>query len=48
MTEGTLEEGIDELIAAKRRLLAEVVAADDPHLANSRDELIELLAPARE
>jgi SNF2 family DNA or RNA helicase len=50
VTEGTLEEGIDEMIAAKRRLLAEVVAADDPHLAKvfSRDELVALLAPARE
>jgi SNF2 family DNA or RNA helicase len=50
VTEGTLEERIDDMIASKRRLLADVVAADDPHLAKvfSRDELLELLAPARD
>ncbi len=49
VTESTLEERIDEMIASKRRLLADVVAADDPRLAKvfSRDELLELLAPAR-
>jgi SNF2 family DNA or RNA helicase len=49
VTEGTLEERIHSLIQEKRSLLADVVAADDPHLAKlyTRDELIALLAPAR-
>ena len=48
LTEGTLEERIDAMIARKRRLLADVVAVDDPHLAKvfSREELLELLQPA--
>jgi SNF2 family DNA or RNA helicase len=47
VTEGTLEERIAALIAAKRQLLADVVAVDDPHLAKvfSREELLELLRP---
>jgi SNF2 family DNA or RNA helicase len=47
VTEGTLEERIAQIIASKRRLLADVVAVDDPHLAKvfSREELLDLLTP---
>jgi superfamily II DNA or RNA helicase len=47
VTEGTLEEKIAALIDRKRRMMADVVEEDDPHLAKvfSRDELIEMLAP---
>jgi len=46
ITEGTLEEKIDALIDAKRRLAERVIEADDPHLAKlfSREQLLELLA----
>jgi superfamily II DNA or RNA helicase len=45
LAEGTLEERIDAIIDRKRRLLAETVAVDDPHLPKvfSREELLELL-----
>lgn len=45
LAEGTLEERIDSIISRKRRLLADAVAVDDPHLAKvfSREELLELL-----
>ena len=47
VTEGTLEERIAAMIAAKRQLLTDAVAVDDPHLAKvfSREELLELLRP---
>jgi superfamily II DNA or RNA helicase len=47
VTEGTLEERIARIIDAKRQLLGDVVAVDDPHLPKvfSREELITLLGP---
>lgn len=47
VTEGTLEERIDEIIARKRELLDHVVAPDDPGVLKSftREELLALLAP---
>ena len=47
VTEGTLEEKIDALIARKRRLLASVVQEDDPGVLKTftRDELAGLLTP---
>ncbi|MCP3962241.1 MAG: DEAD/DEAH box helicase [bacterium] len=45
ITEGTLEEKIDAIIARKRELMESVVQEDDPTLAKifSRDELLGLL-----
>lgn len=47
VTEGTLEERIDEIIVRKRELLDRVVAPDDPGVLKSftREELLALLAP---
>ncbi|MGH7857701.1 MAG: helicase-related protein, partial [Candidatus Binatia bacterium] len=47
VTEGTLEERIDEIIARKRELLDRVVAPDDPEVLKSftREQLLALLAP---
>lgn len=46
VTEGTLEERISEIIDRKRRLVADTLHADDPHLAKifTREELIEILS----
>ena len=46
ISEGTLEERIDEIIARKRHLMESVVQEDDPTLAKifTRDELLELIA----
>jgi SNF2 family DNA or RNA helicase len=48
VTEGTLEERIDRIISDKRKLLGDVVQADDPHLSKlyTREDLLALLAPA--
>ncbi|MCB1034600.1 MAG: DEAD/DEAH box helicase, partial [Acidobacteria bacterium] len=46
VTEGTLEEKISLIIAAKRELMDQVVQEDDPKLAKifSREELLDLLS----
>jgi SNF2 family DNA or RNA helicase len=45
ITEGTLEEKIDAIIAKKRQLMDSVVQADNPNLSKifTREELIDLL-----
>ncbi|HSN89171.1 MAG TPA: C-terminal helicase domain-containing protein, partial [Thermoanaerobaculia bacterium] len=47
ITEGTLEEKIDALIAKKRQMMDSLVQEDDPTLAKifTREELIGLLQP---
>jgi SNF2 family DNA or RNA helicase len=49
LTEGTLEETIDELLENKRSIADQVVdAAENRHLQWTREELIEILKPLRD